>query len=1204
MSDTVFLEIGEQRNAITHTGGPLLLVAGAGSGKTTVMAKRMVHFVTHEGMRADQILGLTFSNKAASNLRDRAQQELGAGNDVQVQTYNGFGASILLDHYNELGFRRAPRLLDRARAWQLLYRVLDSVVITHRKTGNLSYLINSALQLVSSCSDHLVAIDTVVANCHELLDRGDLAKSAAATLRARLDLCALASAYESAKRTYGYVDFNDQISLSVQLLETRPGLRRELHDRHRAVLLDEYQDTNYAQRRMIELFTMPLGLDEAKKSPPNVTAVGDDMQSIYAFRGAHIANILAFEHHLPSTTVLRLETNHRSGPEIVALANHVQSYVASAREKTLQARADREPSRVERFVGADDQAEAQRIAERCAIIGAPWNEIAVLCRKRKIIPAIAEALSAKGIPVEVIGMGGLLVRPEIVDLIAWCEIAVSADAHDLNPVAQSGAISNSGAISKSGAISNSGTGIEHHAHWREQRAWNGPDPSVALLRILRGPSYRIGLRDIAALARHARNVASRERANTGNTTDVGKNGNTTDVAAEQLVSRHVDLVSALTESDTVTDLSSQAWTRLKDFLNIRASLRTLAREQTRVPDFLEAVIVSIGLWDAVDRRGRENLLRFLDLAERFTRLDDHPTDHKPHSHADQETGLNSDVHADRSEQSPRSRSGLLEFLEYLALISESEDDQAEAVNTGVDAVRVMTIHQSKGLEFDTVFLPGLAGDKTSNIFPDERLPQNGATQANVLPLWLRPDSEVGTISPKLKTKADLDFFALNSRNALHEEELRLLYVAVTRARKDLICSAAHWYPGPKKPQGESIFYDLIGASGVAPESSREDATNENPATAARLRRLTATTDKTGTSMPSQAHPHVPTKVQLRPTKKKRSATNVEQGLLLGADVGVAQQQGTSTEPRVLGPLAATSIGIASLCRRKFYWSFVQPLPRRSSEAARIGSIVHRWIEHQGSGQMTMIDATERADSDPGHDPFHEPSIETTFESTSETTFESTSELSIESDSFDENVVSDLLSKNNTRTYEIELIGPQTTSANLLADREARSKANFLASRFAQLLPNRSEAPFVFSLLTPLGEQFIRGRIDATYLDTSGDTEIVDFKTGRAPEKASLSDLATETQLLIYGLVAIDRFRIPPHQIRTTACYLGGDTTEERTIAWTEQTAMNARTRVSHLLNLLHNGNFQVNPSPACHSCDFSAYCEGAKIWAEHSKAPS
>jgi DNA helicase II / ATP-dependent DNA helicase PcrA len=1128
---TQWLTLPEQEAAITHAGGPLLIVAGAGSGKTTVMARRIVHFVQNENLRADQILGLTFSNKAAANLRQRASGELGPGNDVGVHTYHGFGAQILNEHYATLGFTEPPRLLDKARSWQLLYGALDDVTIAHRKTGRLSSLISSAMQLASACSDHLISVEEVEANCRELL-QGRTHKKIEATLLARLDLCAMASAYLTAKKRYNCIDFNDQISLPVQLLLNHPSLRAELHQRHRAILLDEYQDTNFAQRRMIELIAMP---DPAKPSElANLTAVGDDMQSIYAFRGAHIANILAFEHHLPNTTVLKLETNHRSGPDIVTLANFVQSHVPNARPKTLQARLDAPTASIERFLSADDRDEARTIAKRCLEIGAPWNEIAILCRKRRIISAIAEELTDLGIPVDVAGLGGLLVRPEITDVVAWCEIATAFGPEDQQLF---------DAFATPSETS--------HEQRRIAQSWNGPDPSIALLRVLQGPGYRIGMRDLAALARHARQARQRYREQRDKLTDDTTQGRDT----------QIDLVSTLEDTDTIADLSPDAWVRLKGFLEQRKTIRAYLRTGPNIAAFLEFVVDRIGLWNVADDRTHENLLRFLDLAEHFTKL--------VPDRFDALWNVPESPEGDQREALPHGRTGMLEFLEYLELMREAQDDQAEAIATGEDAIRIMTIHQSKGLEFDTVFLPGLTGDKKSNIFPDERKPQNGATQPDVLPKWLRADTTRDPhgrpIVPPMRTNADLDILSVEARNALMQEELRLLYVAVTRARRTLICSAAHWYPGPKKPQGESIFYDLIGESGVAPELHRAPATQDDPDVVARQRRLAvAINERQARMKPSATNPEAVNEPRTANTaligkrRSKNTGGSAGQGMLLDPGVG----RSTATKTSVLGPfgpLPATGIGIAAQCARRFYWSFLRPLPRRGSLAAQIGTGVHRWIEEHSRGQGSLLP------------------IDLPGDWTDDSTSNSTSDLPIDSPS-------DSL---NDLSFDV-------TAAPY--DREATSKQNFLASRFAGMLPSRSEAPFITTVLTARGTQIIRGRMDATYtIQENGKdiTEIVDFKTGHAPER---SDVATEIQLALYGLVAIDRFGLSPDGIRTTVCYLGGDQPVERTQQWSSEIAEAMRARVCALLDELHQGRFGVNPSSSCRNCDFAAFCEGAQAF--------
>jgi DNA helicase-2/ATP-dependent DNA helicase PcrA len=802
----------EQVEAIEAPDGPQLLVAGAGTGKTTVMARRMLHLVESGRARADQILGLTFTNKAAAHLKSKVREALGPDADVTVGTYHSFGASLVADHALELDLHAGTRILNRAQAWQLLYGVFDEFRFEHRRTLSPQALLDDALNLASRCADHLVPVEVVIDDCRAIM-AGRAAKKIKDTAAMRLELCQVVAAYGRRKRERNLLDFGDQIALAVRLLLDHPEVATELREQHPVVLLDEYQDTNYAQRRLLQL---------VYGAGSSMTAVGDDMQSIYAFRGAHLANILEFPSHFPPVTSRALQVTFRFGPALVELANRIQGQVDNALLKTLVCPAGAPATTIECFLAADDAEEAVTIADDVAkrvADGEPCGQTAVLCRKRRLIAPIVAALEDRGVAVEVLGASGLLDRPEIVDLVSWLEILAARAA------------------------------------------------TVALLRILTGPRYNIGLRDLAAISRHAR-------------------------AAE------VGFAAAVEDYGNVEDLSAEAAWRLGRFVAERSSL---AGASSRLPvlELAETIIERTGLWQASGPLGHENLLRFLDLADTFAPVE--------------------------------GDFGLPAFVEYLQLLDESDDDLAEAHLTDADAVKVMTIHQAKGLEFDAVYVPGLAGRGRSQIFPDARAGENALTNSSALPWWLREDDGIPSWTTTTQ-KAIEDVI----RKRRLDEEWRLLYVACTRARRRLVCSAAHWYPGPAEPQGPSTFYEFVAAqTDIVTERFRHQAAEVDPDVAGKERQRAAAHRQ---AAPAAATFDVPP-AQLRLDDLEPPAVTV---------------------PPRTAPAALSVTGLVTYarCPQQFYWTVVRPLPRRSSAAARLGTEIHRWIEQRAGRQLSLMEPDE------------------------------------------------------------------------------------------------------------------------------------------------------------------------------------------------------------------------------------------------------
>ena len=352
----VFTPTDEQTDAIEAPLTPQLLVAGAGAGKTTVMAHRILHVVQSGQARADQILALTFTNKAAQHLKQRVREVLGPDADATIATYHSFGASLVADHALELDLAPGTRVLNRAESWQLLFAVFDEFRFDRRSTLSPEFVLTDALNLASRAADHLVPVEAIVADCHEV-QAVNRWKRMSDTAASRLELCQVVAAYERRKRARDLLDFDDQVGLAVRLLTDHPDVADDLRQRHPVVLLDEYQDTNFAQRRLLQL-VYPAG--------SAITAVGDDMQSIYGFRGAHLANILSFPQHFPPVTPRPLQTTFRFGAILSRFANRIQGQVEHSLSKTLTSGPDAPGTTIECFLAADDTAEAAAIADDIA----------------------------------------------------------------------------------------------------------------------------------------------------------------------------------------------------------------------------------------------------------------------------------------------------------------------------------------------------------------------------------------------------------------------------------------------------------------------------------------------------------------------------------------------------------------------------------------------------------------------------------------------------------------------------------------------------------------------------------------------------------------------------------------------------------------------------------------------------------------------
>ncbi|WP_338672822.1 UvrD-helicase domain-containing protein [Streptomyces sp. SCSIO 30461] len=762
----------EQMACITAPPAPQVIVAGAGSGKTTVMAARVVWLVGTGQVAPEQVLGLTFTNKAAGELAERVRTALvragvvdpeavsvgtsgttsgvggGPGTEAQplgeprISTYHAFAGQLLTDHGLRIGLEPTSRLLADATRFQLAARVLREAPGPYPAlTRSFASLVSDLLALDAELSEHLVAPERLLAYDSALLRDLESARLTNAELRkvpeaagARRELLDLVVRYRAAKRARDLLDFADQIALSAELARTRPEVSRILRDEFRVVLLDEYQDTSVAQRLLLSgLFGTGTG--------HAVTAVGDPCQAIYGWRGASVANLDDFPEHFAfadgrPAVRYSLGENRRSGGRLLDLANGLAEPLRAMHEGVEALRpapgAERDGSvRVALLPGHTEEIEwlADSISHLVRT-GKEPGEIAVLCRTAGDFAAIQGALVARDVPVEVVGLSGLLHLPEVADLVAVCEVL------------------------------------------------QDPGANASLVRLLTGPRWRIGPRDLALLGRRARVLVHRARSGgDGAAADADQRlaeaVEGTDPAEVVSLADALDTFLESSEPDDGLPFSRAARVR---FAHLAQELRELRRSLADpLMDVLHRVLATTGLEvelsaspQALAARRRETLSNFLDTAASFASLD--------------------------------GEASLLAFLGFLRTAEQYEKGLDNALPGGENTVKVLTAHKSKGLEWDVVAVPGLVADQ----FPSTRARESWTAQAKVLPHALRGDADT------LPDVADWDAkglkaFKAEMKDHQHIEELRLGYVTFTRPRSLLLASAHWWGPTQKRRRGPSEF---------------------------------------------------------------------------------------------------------------------------------------------------------------------------------------------------------------------------------------------------------------------------------------------------------------------------------------------------------------------------------------------------------------
>ncbi|MFG3317764.1 UvrD-helicase domain-containing protein [Streptomyces sp. NPDC048171] len=750
----------EQTACIVAPPAPQVIVAGAGSGKTTVMAARVVWLVGTGQVAPEQVLGLTFTNKAAGELAERVRKALiRAGvtdpnvidpdhppGEPVISTYHAFAGRLLTDHGLRLGLEPTSRLLADATRYQLAARVLREAPGPYPAlTRSFPDLVGDLLDLDSELAEHLVRPEELLTWDAGLLDALQGVRLSNAELRkvpeaaaSRRELAGLVIRYRAAKRERDLLDFGDQIALSARLAGL-PEVGRVLRDEFRVVLLDEYQDTSVAQRVLLA------GLFGGGTGHP-VTAVGDPCQAIYGWRGASVANLDDFPAHFENAdgrpaTRQALSENRRSGGRLLDLANGLAEPLRAmhAGVEALRPAPGAERDGIVRCALLRTHAEEiDWIADSVAHLvhtGQAPGEIAVLCRTATDFAEIQGALVARDVPVEVVGLSGLLHLPEVADLVAVCEVL------------------------------------------------QDPGANASLVRLLTGPRWRVGPRDLALLGRRARRLVSHARVDGDDDPDRRLAEAVEGVDPSEVISLADALDTFLetpldgTGDDDGLPFSPDARVR---FARLATELRELRRALSDpLMDVLHRVLAVTGLEvelsaspHALAARRRETLSNFLDVAASFAASDGEAT--------------------------------LLAFLGFLRTAAQYEKGLDNALPGGENTVKVLTAHRSKGLEWDVVAVPGLV----TGVFPSGRGREKWTAQGKVLPHGLRGDSD---------TLPDVESWDSRGLKAFHEamkehqhtEELRLGYVTFTRPRSLLLGSGHWWGPSQKKPRGPSDFLTAL-----------------------------------------------------------------------------------------------------------------------------------------------------------------------------------------------------------------------------------------------------------------------------------------------------------------------------------------------------------------------------------------------------------
>lgn len=997
----------EQLEAITAPLAPGVIIAGAGTGKTTVMAARVVWLVASGLVEPAQVLGLTFTRKAAHELGLRIRQalELAAllgdpdeGGSPEVSTYDAFAGTLATEHGPRLGVEADLRLVTQAE----LYALADRVVAARREASPhlAGVTVGTIVERVIALSGQMLANGVTPAQVVEQCDafeaelrqapltRGKPYKDVTEALEVvagRRELLGFVEDLWRAKAREGVVEFADRTALAARLASTVPAVGAQLREEYRVVLLDEYQDTSAAQTRMLAaLFS---GGDQASGRGFPVTAVGDPLQAIYEWRGAAVGTLADFPTIFPSAdgapaAHYTLRTNRRSGTDVLQVANAISAPLRAAGGPACPAAlvgpegAGRGEVTVHWAPTWDDELDhvVHTLLEEHERNDVPWSRMAVLARRNSELAVLHRVLEETGVPAVLVGLGGLLELPECQQVISVMRVL-----HDVTD-------------------------------------------NRAALQLLAGPRWQLGHRDLAALAGRARQLAAQD---------------------EDPV-----LLDAIDDPGTL--LSPQGLERVSALSDELARLRRHVAEP--VGDLMARIVRSSGV-----------------LPELLAGRGAHGTDQ-----------LEALVEAVEDYGARAGSAGLGGLLTWFDAEIEVGSGLEQAPSRREDAVHLLTVHRSKGLEWDVVLMPAMVDD----VFPGKPRIDDWTRSATVLPFELRGDvdglPQLGEVS-----RHGMAQLRDELKEMARDGEKRLGYVAVSRARDRLHLSGHRWHP------------DTKGARKVSPflRSAYEALDREEPTASAEE---TNPYEQAGEGAPWPA----PEPATAEPTRQLATRVSVWRTALgqgtrsaqvPDADVAAQAAQWDRDVERVLarqrarslvrdvvvqGRLSVTEIVRGVRDPQALRDDVRRPMPVQPSRRATLGTRFHAWVEerfrHQGSLDLEFEDETAIAVG-----PVHRAPP-------------------------DEEMLGEL-------------------------DRLCRA---FEQGAFAERQPHALELPFALAL----GGRLVRGRIDAIYRQPTGaDTDylVVDWKTHRG-------GTADPFQLALYRVAAAQAYGIPVERVAAGFYYVRAD----------------------------------------------------------------
>ena len=1058
----------EQIAIIQAPLAPSVVIAGAGSGKTETMSQRVLYLVANSIITPDQLLGLTFTRKAAGDLAKRIKYRLKQlksanllpdhldGSELTVSTYHSYAGRVLADHAIRIGIDADADPIGEAAAWQIAFEEVSRFAGNDLPiNGSPNTVVKEVMDLSTQLAENDRSADEIIAytenllvNLSEFSDRQtNPVIEFKEELLQRLAILPIVAAFDNRRKQHGLLTFNDHMSIAAKLVEESKQNHNDdigviERNKFKVVLLDEYQDTSFNQIKFLSnLF--------GNNHP--VTAVGDPNQAIYGWRSASSETLDTFSKSFNSNaTRYTLLTTWRNDSAVLDLANVIIDEISTGRQiEKLTARPNAKTGEVICGVYETQIQEGQEIAkyfakhwfdkDREKLAANEKSTFAVLVRSRSQIDSIQAAFNELDIPTDVVGVGGLIHTSEISDIIALL------------------------------------------------RTLTMPDSGTALMRLLTGPHINLGARDLMALGIFTKNFARSNDYSRGKELKQALEQNievssTANEFASGSIIESLELLLTLKQSEFtkyqgIPGFSEEGLARLRKFaLSLRSLRRNLSGSITEaiieVEQFLSLdteVLVRDG-WQS----GRKNLDRFLDEAARFE----------------------------------KNGGTLLGFLQWLKIAEDTEGGLKPAeVDVRSDAVQILTIHSAKGAEWDYVAIPGLA-EKT---FPSVgKKSDNWVKNAGSIPVSMRGDYEqlpsinFESFSTNKNLKDGLERFDDEWKARKSMEEMRLAYVAITRAKKGLICTTSHFRNGEKIVDPSSLFNTFASAltkikgGSVLSDSPIPEGRNpikENPTTGIWPTRSSRVDKLQEISLGvDSAIPFTPDEVK---SLIKDVAVDSEKVSLLSDMQAILSEIADRNEKVMItlpGRLSVSTLLYLAKDPQGLALRLRRPMPNHIDKYARRGTDFHLWLENH----------------------FKHPCL-----------------ISMD----------DLFNQSSSEITEEFADAPFD-----------KLKNSWLASEWANKQPVGVEVGFE----TMIDNTLIRGRIDAVY--QSGDQfEVVDWKTGKVKDGDDLTNAAI--QLAMYRLAYSKLKNVPIEKISAAFHYVADNQTVRPADILDEQALINLISKI-------------------------------------------